>query len=117
MRRLTQGTERCGRGALRVTALLTLLSALLVVPATAGAVAPGGLNQLPNPLGCLTNGGSGGVCTSTHDMTRNLGNAISPDGKNVYVTSIDNDTVEIFDRNSVTGALTQKGGNQGCVHN
>jgi hypothetical protein len=37
MRRLTQGTERCGRGALRVTALLTLLSALLVVPASASA--------------------------------------------------------------------------------
>jgi hypothetical protein len=37
MRRLTHGTERGGRGALRVTALLTLLSALLVVPATASA--------------------------------------------------------------------------------
>ena len=37
MRRLTQGTERCGRGALRVTALFTFLSALLVVPAAASA--------------------------------------------------------------------------------
>ncbi len=37
MRRLTQRTERCGRGALRVTALFTLLSALLVVPAAASA--------------------------------------------------------------------------------
>jgi hypothetical protein len=37
MRRLTHGTERCGRGALRATALLTLLSALYVVPATASA--------------------------------------------------------------------------------
>src|SRR5215210_3472006 len=37
MRRLTQGTERCGRGALRATALLTLLAALLVVPTAASA--------------------------------------------------------------------------------
>jgi hypothetical protein len=37
MRRLTHGTERCGRGALRVTTLLTLLTALLVAPAVASA--------------------------------------------------------------------------------
>src|SRR5215208_2384950 len=100
MRRLTNGTERCGRGALRVTALITLLSALLVVPATASAVAPGGLNQLANPLGCLSNDGSGGACTTTHDMSRSLSIVISPDGKNAYISSIDNNTIEIFDRNA-----------------
>ena len=117
MRRITHGTERRGRGALRATALLTLLTALLVAPATAGAVAPGGFNQLANPLGCLTDGGAAGTCTSTHDLTRSLSHVLSPDGKNLYVASIANHSIEVFDRNAATGALTQKSGNQGCIKN
>ena len=48
--------------------LLTFLTASLAFPATAGAVAPGGFKQLPNPLGCLTNAGDGVSCTGAHDL-------------------------------------------------
>ena len=61
MRRLTHGTERCGRGALRATALLTLLTALLVAPATAGAAAAGGLKQLAGPTAAPATPPAGGL--------------------------------------------------------
>jgi DNA-binding beta-propeller fold protein YncE len=101
---------------MRRLALPIFVTFLFAVPSTAGAAAPGGITQLPNPLGCLTNGGSGG-CTSVHDMARNLGNAMSPDGKNVYVASFDNSALLVFDRNASNGGLTQKSGRQGCFVN
>jgi DNA-binding beta-propeller fold protein YncE len=42
--------------------------------------------------------------------------AVSPDGRNVYVTTRISDAVVVFDRNASTGALTLKTmGNFGCV--
>ena len=41
--------------------------------------------------------------------------AVSPDGENVYVTSIVSDSITTFDRDSATGALTQKPGTAGCI--
>jgi DNA-binding beta-propeller fold protein YncE len=35
--------------------------------------------------------------------------AVSPDGRNVYVTATGSDSIAIFDRDIATGALTQKG--------
>jgi sugar lactone lactonase YvrE len=113
MRRLTHGTERCGRGALRATALLTLLIALLVAPTTAGAASPGGFDQLPNPLGCLQ-AGSGDPCTSVANLNGPYRIAISPDGKNLYATSF-SDRITIYDRNTDTGSLKQKPGSAGCI--
>jgi DNA-binding beta-propeller fold protein YncE len=98
----------------RVAALLTLIIALFGVPSTAGAVAPGGFDQLASPLGCLSNAGAGG-CTSLHDMSRSFDILVSPDGKNVYAAGFDTSTIVVMDRNRATGALTQKSGNQGCV--
>jgi len=76
MRRLTHGTERCGRGALRVTALLTLLSALLV-PAAASAAdftpAPGSYTadtttlKLTGPGTDVTGVNQGGVAVFSFD--------------------------------------------------
>jgi DNA-binding beta-propeller fold protein YncE len=40
---------------------------------------------------------------------------VSPDGRNVYVTSAVSDALTTFDRNLVTGALTQKFQTAGCV--
>jgi 6-phosphogluconolactonase (cycloisomerase 2 family) len=40
---------------------------------------------------------------------------ISPDGNNVYVTSIDSSTVTVLSRNQTTGALSQPAGGAGCV--
>ena len=42
---------------------------------------------------------------------------MSPDGKNVYATSVDSDSVTIFSRDSSTGALTQAGDGTGCLSN
>jgi DNA-binding beta-propeller fold protein YncE len=116
MRRLTQGTERCGRGALRVTALLTLLSALLVVPATAGAAPVGGLKQLAGGTGCLSGEASPPAgCTAVRGLGTIIGEAaMTNDGKQVYVTSRDKDAIVLFDRNATTGKLTQKSSILGC---
>ena len=42
--------------------------------------------------------------------------AMSPDGRNVYVSSDESDSIAIFDRNATTGALTQPVGTAGCVN-
>jgi 6-phosphogluconolactonase (cycloisomerase 2 family) len=117
MRRLTHGTERRGRRPLRASALLILLIVLLAVPATAGAAAPGGFNQLPNPLGCLSNDGSGGTCIDAHDLGSIYDMAISPDGRDLYASGNFSGTIVAFSRNASTGALTQKAGQEGCVAN
>jgi DNA-binding beta-propeller fold protein YncE len=41
--------------------------------------------------------------------------AVSVDGKSVYVTSDPSDAVAIFDRDTGTGALSQKPGTAGCI--
>jgi DNA-binding beta-propeller fold protein YncE len=41
--------------------------------------------------------------------------AVSGDGRNVYVASSTSDAIAVFERNQVTGALTQPRGAAGCV--
>jgi hypothetical protein len=54
-------------------------------------------------------------CTQVHG----IGNAddilISDNGKNVYVTGW-NSSIAVFDRNTTTGVLTQKGGTDACIN-
>ena len=116
MRRLTQGTERRGRGALRVTALLTLLTALLVVPATAGAAFNGGLKQLAGTAGCLSGAATPPAgCGAVRGLGTDTGVAvITKDGRSVYVASRGKDAIVAFDRNTTTGRLTQKSSVTGC---
>ena len=114
MRRLTHGTERCGR-ALRATALLTLLTALLVAPGTAGAAAPGGFSQLASPLGCIQVS-AGPTCRTAFGLNGPYKLAVSPDGKNVYQAAYGG-SFTIYDRDVNTGALTQKPGAAGCIQN
>jgi DNA-binding beta-propeller fold protein YncE len=40
---------------------------------------------------------------------------VSPDGRNVYVASVQSDAVAVFDRDPITGALEQKALTAGCV--
>ncbi len=42
---------------------------------------------------------------------------VSPDGKNVYLASAQYRSISVFDRDLQTGALTQKTGSAGCIHN
>lgn len=110
--------------------------ALLAFPAFAGAAskersehaqppvstASGSLEQLPGRLGCLSSGkASNKVCGKARALKGagpGVGSraiAISPDGRNVYVASALSDAIAVFDRNPVTGALTQPKGKAGCV--
>ena len=116
MRRLTQGTERRGRGALRVTALLTLLTALLVAPATAGAATAGGLKQLTTSKGCIVDETPVPTgCLDVRGMADISDVVTSPGGSNVYVSSSTKDAIVAFDRNQTTGELTQKASSTGCI--
>ena len=40
--------------------------------------------------------------------------AVSPDGRNVYATSVNSNAIDVFARNPSTGALTQVG-SSGCI--
>jgi DNA-binding beta-propeller fold protein YncE len=80
----------------------------------ASASVPGGFSQLPGAAGCVSDGGAGG-CTAGHGFGTNVRIAISPDGRNAYLTTFfTSDTLLVFDRDPGTGALTQKPGQDGC---
>jgi DNA-binding beta-propeller fold protein YncE len=79
--------------------------------ATAGA-----LTQATGPAGCVSQDGSGGACVDARGLDGATNVAVSPDGTSVYVVSSWSDAVAIFDRDTTTGALTQKAGTAGCVN-
>ena len=71
----------------RLKVVVTLVAGLVMAAAsTAHAQAPGGFSQMPAPLGCLTNGGTGG-CTSIHDSVAPYGFVLSRDGRFAYSAS------------------------------
>jgi DNA-binding beta-propeller fold protein YncE len=79
----------------------------------------GGLTQKAGDAGCITRTGSQrGATTRTPGCGRARGLepvssvTVSPDGRNVYVTSVD---LLAFTRDPRTGALTQVAGRGGCV--
>jgi DNA-binding beta-propeller fold protein YncE len=114
---------------------LMALLALLVVPALASgaekapktALPPretniGSLTQLPGRLGCLSDGkGAKAACGKARALKGpgpGVGSraiAVSPDGRNVYVAASASDSIAVFDRDPMTGALTQPSGKAGCV--
>ena len=75
----------------------------------------GGLVQLPDKQGCISDDGTGGTCTDGVALRGTTDVAVSNDGKHVYVTSAPSSAVAIFTRDKTTGALTQLPGQQGCV--
>jgi DNA-binding beta-propeller fold protein YncE len=109
------------------------LFALLAFPAVASAAKEpkplppqetrlGALEQLPGRLGCLSSGkaakkacGQGRALKGAGPGVGSRAIAISPDGRNVYVAASGADAIAVFDRNPVTGALTQPKGKRGCV--
>jgi DNA-binding beta-propeller fold protein YncE len=75
----------------------------------------GGISQPPGTTGCVSETGAG-TCAPGHALDGALGLAVSPDGKNVYVTSNpDGQAVVRLERNTTTGAISQPAGTDGCI--
>ena len=91
-------------------------------------LATGVLTQTGDASGCVTEEGKGahpiyraGECQDGRALAGARSIAIPPDGKTLYVASRGyapsgtGDGIAIFDRNTATGALSQKTGTAGCV--
>jgi DNA-binding beta-propeller fold protein YncE len=76
----------------------------------------GALRQRSGRAGCIALAGASG-CARAVGLAVSNSVAVSPDGKNVYATSVGSNTVVSFRRNPSTGALTQLGGGAGCIAN
>lgn len=63
------------------------------------------------PAGCVDDNDTGAdACAqSTNGLNSATGIGLSPDGKSVYVASIDDDALALFDRSTQTGALSPAG--------
>lgn len=83
----------------------------------------GALTQLPGSSGCRTLTGRGhskdpstaGQCALSRATDWPYSIAISPDGTSVYVASRNSDGIALFQRDALTGALTQPAGPAGCI--
>lgn len=91
-----------------VAVLVAALALTAGLPAAAIAV-PGGLSQRSGPEGCVSLTGDGGQCRVAEGLSDAQDVAVSPDGRNVYVTSHTGESVVEFARNAKTGALTTIG--------
>ena len=77
----------------------------------------GALTQRIGTEGCWSEDGSAGACSNGRGLQGANGVAVSPDGMNVYVTAFASGegSLGVFDRNIITGELTQKAGTAGCI--
>ena len=76
----------------------------------------GTLSQRSGAGGCIAANGAAG-CATALGLDHPNSVAVSPDGNNVYATSLASNTVAIFSRDPSTGALTQATDGSGCVAN
>ena len=74
----------------------------------------GQLIQLAGTDGCVSETGTGGECANGRALDTAWDVTVSPDGANVYVAATLGG-IAIFDRNLVTGELTQKAMTAGCI--
>lgn len=75
----------------------------------------GALIQRSGVAGCIA--ARGGGCATGIGLGAPNSVAVSPDGKNVYATSLVSNAVVVLRRNQSTGALTQLGKGSGCIVN
>jgi DNA-binding beta-propeller fold protein YncE len=114
LRTEAKGAERARRSKHRAGFLVLLATlAFLLVTTTALAVT-GGLTQPAGVAGCVSETGSG-HCADGHALTRAGSVAISPDGKSVYVASLESDAVTRFNRDTATGWIAEPAGTAGCI--
>ena len=74
----------------------------------------GAITQPAGTAGCVSEDGSG-PCADGHGLDVPESVAVSADGKSVYVVSLHSDAVARFNRNTITGAISQPAGSAGCV--
>jgi DNA-binding beta-propeller fold protein YncE len=74
----------------------------------------GKLTQPKGAAGCIAAQGAGG-CAPAVGLDGPNSVAISPDGRNVYATSLGSEAVTVFQRSPATGALTQRLDGSGCI--
>lgn len=106
--------ERHAR-ARRLVVLAVSGAVLLVLTQLATAAIGGGLKQLAGTKGCIvdeTTTPSG--CEDVRALQGIGQMAISPNGAQVYVPAQAKDAIVVFNRDPVSGALTQKSGPNGC---
>lgn len=75
----------------------------------------GKLAQGAGGAGCISARGTGG-CATALGLKGPNSVAVSPNGRNVYATSLNSDAIDVFTRKPSTGALAQGGGG-GCIAN
>ncbi len=64
---------------------------------------------------CVSESGTGGVCTDGANLTNAWDAAVSPDGRHAYVTAWSGgNTLQIFDRDPATGRMTPRSGVANC---
>jgi fibronectin-binding autotransporter adhesin len=76
----------------------------------------GKLTQSSGAAGCIAARGGDG-CARGIGLGAPNSVAVSPDGRNVYATSLVSNAVVVLHRNRSTGALTQLGNATGCIVN
>jgi DNA-binding beta-propeller fold protein YncE len=64
---------------------------------------------------CVSETGTGGTCVDGVALEAANGVAISPDGRQVYVSAATSNAVAVLDRDVATGALTPKGSPLACI--
>ena len=74
----------------------------------------GGLAQKLLGQGCVSETGDIGLCADGRSLLGANGVVVSPDGRNVYVSSFASGGVAVFDRSS-DGSVVQKAGTDGCI--
>lgn len=77
--------------------------------------ATGTVSPLPGRDGCISATGHSGFCSVGRGLSHGLDVEVSPDGNNVYVASLGNDSIQIYARDPATGALTELPGEDGCI--
>jgi 6-phosphogluconolactonase (cycloisomerase 2 family) len=74
----------------------------------------GALTQLAAPNGCVANDGDGVTCQDAVGLSGPTAVTVSPDNAHVYVASYGGG-LTVFNRNPMTGALTQLAAPDGCI--
>jgi DNA-binding beta-propeller fold protein YncE len=78
--------------------------------------AEGELTIKPGAAGCINEAGDSG-CRNGTALVDPDAITVSPDGESVYVGASRSDAIAVFDRDTTSGALTQKVGTTGCISN